>query len=110
MPELPKLSAFVKNLTVPEKEFENFVKGVGIELPRGPLSTLTMFLESFEKGETVKPPKLPPLPTLTTALPEEEEMRPTVMEEEEMVPEEFSKGEIEEMMEFEEERGKGRVY
>jgi len=112
MPELPKLSVLVKNLTVPEKEFEKFVKGMGVELPRGPLTTVSTFLESFEKEGAVKPPKLPSLPTLTSSLPEEEEMHPTgTLEEEEIPPEELEGGEFEEMTEVETEvRGKGRVY
>ena len=102
MPELPKISALVKNLAVPEKEFENFVKGMGVEIPRGPLTVLTTFLESFERGEA---PKLPLVPTPTR----EKEMRPM---EEETLSEEEEVGEmVEEMAEVEaEERGKGKVY
>lgn len=114
MPELPKLSAIVKNLTIPEREFENMAKGMGIELPRGPLTTLTTVLESFEKEGAVKPPKLPSLPTLTSPLLEEEEkeIRPMgTKEEKEILSEELGEGEVEEMTEIETEvRGKGRVY
>ena len=63
MPELPKLSTFVKVLTFPETQFESLVRSTGFDIPKGPAQTLVDFMSGIEKGELGFPslelPKIP---------------------------------------------------